>query len=147
MDASTFIHKWKQSGASERANKDSFLHDLCDVLGVPHPDPKTGDLGRDRYVFEREAVLVHAGERHTLGFIDLYKRGAFILEAKQGSDAKSDCFEHFVVKTAAQDLFSAVNAVGQCRFEPLDTSLPRRGKLRACRSPILTHFDMVAGIV
>ena len=71
MDASIFINKWKQSGASERANKDSFLNDLCDVLSVPHPDPKTGDADRDRYVFEREAVLVHGGEKHTLGFVDL----------------------------------------------------------------------------
>lgn len=89
MDLSTFIAKWKESGASERANKDSFLRDLCDVLGVPHPDAKSGDAERDQYVFEREAVLVHGGERHSVGFIDLYKRGCFILEAKQGSDAGS----------------------------------------------------------
>ncbi len=89
LDLSTFIAKWKDSGASERANKDSFLRDLCDVLGVAHPDAKTGDPQRDQYVFEREAVLVHGGERHSVGFIDLYKRGCFILEAKQGSDADS----------------------------------------------------------
>lgn len=89
MDLSTFIFKWKDSGASERANKDSFLRDLCDVLGAPRPDAKTGDPDRDQYVFEREAVLVHGGERHSVGFIDLYKRGCFILEAKQGSDADS----------------------------------------------------------
>lgn len=89
MDLSTFIAKWKESAASERANKDSFLLDLCDVLGVPHPDAKTGDPERDQYVFEREAVLVHGGERHSVGFIDLYKRGCFILEAKQGSEADS----------------------------------------------------------
>jgi hypothetical protein len=89
VDVLTFIEKWKKSGASERANKDSFIHDFCDVLGVPHPDPKTGDPDRDRYVFEREAVLVHGGERHTLGFIDLYKHGCLILEAKQGSDVES----------------------------------------------------------
>lgn len=83
MDVPTFIDKWKRSGASERANKDSFLHDLCDVLRLPHPEPKTGDSALDNYVFEREAVLLHDGQRHTLGFIDLYKRGSFILEAKQ----------------------------------------------------------------
>lgn len=77
MDLPTFIAKWKASGASERANKDSFLRDLCDVLGVPHPDAKTGDPERDRYVFEREAVLVHGGERDSIGFIDLYKHGRF----------------------------------------------------------------------
>jgi hypothetical protein len=81
--------EWKHSAASERANKDSFLHDLCDLLGVPHPDPKTGDPDRDRYVFERDVVLVHAGEKHTIGFIDLYKHGFFVLEAKQGSEVDS----------------------------------------------------------
>ena len=89
MDISSFIERWRQSGASERANKDSFLRDLCDVLVVPHPDPATGDPERDLYVFERDAVLVGAGEKHTIGKIDLYKRGCFILEAKQGSEAES----------------------------------------------------------
>jgi hypothetical protein len=89
VDISSFIDRWRQSGASERANKDSFLRDLCDVLGVPHPDPATGDPERDRYVFERDAVLIGAGEKHTIGKIDLYKHGCFILEAKQGSEAES----------------------------------------------------------
>ncbi|MGZ8710640.1 MAG: DNA methyltransferase, partial [Thermoanaerobaculia bacterium] len=89
MDLPTFLPKWRASGASERANKDSFLRDLCDVLGVPHPDAKSGDPDRDRYVFEREAVLHHGGERHSVGFIDLYKHGCFVLEAKQGSDVES----------------------------------------------------------
>lgn len=89
MNVQAFIAKWKDSGASERANKDSFLNDLCDVLGVSHPDPKTGDPARDRYVFERDAILVHGGEKHTIGWIDLYKHGCFILEAKQGSEADS----------------------------------------------------------
>lgn len=89
VDPRSFIEKWQQSGASERANKDSFLRDLCDVLGVPHPDPATGDPDRDRYVFERDAVLVHGGDKHTVGKIDLYKHGCFVLEAKQGSVAES----------------------------------------------------------
>ncbi len=87
MNVSSFIDKWKQSGASGRANKDSFLRDLCDMLGVPHPDPATGDADRDRYVFERDAVLLK--EKQTIGKIDLYKHDCFILEAKQGSQAES----------------------------------------------------------
>ncbi len=89
MNVTSFVAKWKPSAASERANKDSYLRDLCDVLGVAHPDPKTGDPDRDHYVFERDVALVHDGAKHTIGFIDLYKRGAFILEAKQGSEAES----------------------------------------------------------
>jgi hypothetical protein len=86
MDLATFLAKWSASGGAERANKDSFLRDLCDVLGVPHPDPKTGDSARDAYVFERDAKLHHPDGSYTTGFIDLYKRGCFLLEAKQGSD-------------------------------------------------------------
>ncbi|HEY5611647.1 MAG TPA: type IIL restriction-modification enzyme MmeI, partial [Thermoanaerobaculia bacterium] len=88
MNLPDFIAKWRASGASERANKDSFLNDLCEVLGVPPPDPKTGDPDRDRYVFEREVVLLRP-DKQTIGFIDLYKHGCFILEAKQGSEAES----------------------------------------------------------
>lgn len=89
MDISTFIAAWRESAASERANKDSFLRDLCDVLAVAHPEPATGDPDRDRYVFERDAVLIHGGERHSIGRIDLYRHGCFILEAKQGSERES----------------------------------------------------------
>lgn len=88
MNLHEFIKRWKASAASERANKDSFLNDLCEVLGVSKPDPKTGDLDKDRYVFEREVILLRP-DKQTIGFIDLYKYGHFILEAKQGSEADS----------------------------------------------------------
>jgi hypothetical protein len=38
MQIADFVEKWNKSGAAERANKDSYLRDLCDVLGVPHPE-------------------------------------------------------------------------------------------------------------
>jgi len=37
MTVAEFIAKWSASGAAERANKDSFLIELCDLLGVPRP--------------------------------------------------------------------------------------------------------------
>ena len=86
-DTSSFIAKWSRSGASERANKDSFLIELCDVLEVPHPDAAAGDRLRDLYVFERDALLPHEDGTVSVGKIDLYKHGCFILEAKQGSEA------------------------------------------------------------
>lgn len=82
-----FIAKWEASGAAERANKDAFLIELCDVLGVDRPAPTTGDGDKDAYVFERDAKFSHEGGVVTVGKIDLYKAGAFILEAKQGSEA------------------------------------------------------------
>ena len=61
MNLDEFTARWIASGAEERANKDTFLLELCDVLGVPRPDPKTGDPARDRYVFEMDAMIAHEG--------------------------------------------------------------------------------------
>ena len=85
----SFVAKWLLSGAAERANKDAFLLELCDVLDVPRPDATTGDPDKDRYVFEKDALTPHEGGVVTVRKIDLYKAGAFILEAKQGSDLSS----------------------------------------------------------
>lgn len=56
---------------------------------MPRPDPTTGDPARDRYVFERDAIQVAEGQKQSIGKIDLYKDGCFLLEAKQGSEAGS----------------------------------------------------------
>lgn len=89
MDVESYIAKWSQSAASERANKDAFLVELCDVLEVPRPDPARGIPEKDTYVFERDAYLARAGGRGSIGKIDLYKEGCFLLEAKQGSRQES----------------------------------------------------------
>ena len=89
MNLDAFIEHWSKSGASERANKDSFLVDPCDAIEVPRPDPNTGDPTRDLYVFERDAIQVAEGQKQSIGKIDLYKDGCFVLEAKQGSEAGS----------------------------------------------------------
>jgi hypothetical protein len=86
MNVQSFVKKWSDSGAAERANKDHFLLDLCEVLDVPKPKPATGDPERDVYTFERDAVLLHEGQKTSVGRMDLYKADHFILEAKQGSD-------------------------------------------------------------
>ncbi|MCH7976411.1 MAG: hypothetical protein IIC18_07655 [Bacteroidetes bacterium] len=46
-----FIDRWKASGASEKANFQSFINELCDVLEVPHPDAATGIREQDTYAF------------------------------------------------------------------------------------------------
>ncbi|MHB8797860.1 MAG: class I SAM-dependent DNA methyltransferase [Thermoanaerobaculia bacterium] len=82
-----FISRWQASSGAERANKDLFLSELCDALGVPRPGPTTGDPEKDLYVFEKDAPNPNEGGRVTTGKIDLYKEGCFLLEAKQGSEA------------------------------------------------------------
>lgn len=84
-----FITNWEASGAAERANYQLFLTQLCDLLDVPQPEP-TKPLDADNaYVFERNVTFTESDGSHTTGRIDLYKRGAFVLEAKQGSDAQT----------------------------------------------------------
>ncbi|MDF1553449.1 MAG: hypothetical protein P1P84_10330 [Deferrisomatales bacterium] len=81
-----FVDKWKASGGAERANYQLFLSELCDVLDVPHPDPTVPDDTDNEYVFERAVTFRHGDGTTSTGFIDLYRRGCFVLEAKQGTE-------------------------------------------------------------
>ena len=81
-----FISKWKGSGGSERANFQQFASELTQVLGVDAPKVATSDHQNDDYRFERPVTFIHT-EAKTRGYIDLYRKGCFILEAKQGSEA------------------------------------------------------------
>ncbi len=84
MDIEDFISRWTaREGGAERANYMMFLGELCSVLGVQHPDPADADRSHNDYVFER-AVRPRESDGGTAPKrIDLYKKGAFILEAKQ----------------------------------------------------------------
>ena len=53
---------------------------------MPKPDPTTDNPTQDQYVLER-AVTFNDGPKKSTGRIDLYKRGCFILETKQGTDS------------------------------------------------------------
>jgi hypothetical protein len=81
-DVDAFIERWKASGAGEQANCQLFISELAGLLGVEGPQPATGRTTANAYTFERR-VDQPGG---TPGFIDCYKEGCFILEAKQGSD-------------------------------------------------------------
>lgn len=67
---------------AERANAQPFLAELCDVLGVPRPDPAHGGIGP--YRFERNVTHHEADGSTSTRRIDLYRRGCFVCEAKQG---------------------------------------------------------------
>ncbi len=81
-----FIKRWHASGAAERANAQSFLAELCDLLDVPIPDPASPDDHENAYIFERRVLFENGDGSTTPNWIDLYKRGCFVLEAKQGAD-------------------------------------------------------------
>ena len=84
-----FIERWEPSGGAERGNYQSFLNELCDILEVPRPDPATPNEDENAYVYDK-SITFHIGDGSTAPrFIDLYKRGCFVLEAKQGVEKKS----------------------------------------------------------
>ena len=82
-----FIAEWRDAQASERANGQAFVIGLTELVGAATPGVATGDVRRDAYVFERP-VRFHDGPKESVGFADLYKRGAVVLETKQGVDAE-----------------------------------------------------------
>lgn len=88
-----FIERWEKSGGAERSNTQSFLNELCDLIGQPHPDPVREANHLNDYVYERSVTRNHADGHTSTRFLDLYKRGHFVLEAKQSAKsgkAKAD---------------------------------------------------------
>ncbi len=83
-----FIDRWENSGAAERANYQMFLSELCDIIGVPRPDPTAPDTAKNLYVFDRAITRTHLDGSTTTNYIDLYKARHFVNETKQGV---SDC--------------------------------------------------------
>ncbi|MDP2828318.1 MAG: hypothetical protein Q8O37_06900 [Sulfuricellaceae bacterium] len=102
----TFITRWNGIAGSERSNYQLFIIELCELLELPRPEPAGQTHSDNSYVFERH-LKEHAlaplsprgrgagGEGDTGGegeasprvqasnrFIDCYRRGSFVLEAK-----------------------------------------------------------------
>jgi len=91
LDIDAFIDKWSTArGGAERANYQMFLSEFCQAIGVPSPDPASHETAANDYVFERGVQRRESeGVASTLR-IDLYKRGCFILEAKQSRATQRD---------------------------------------------------------
>lgn len=86
-----FIARWQgREGGQERANYALFLTELCDILALPHPQPASAEHETNDYVFER--VVKEPGRDGVVSNrrIDLYKRGSFVLEAKQSRQKGGD---------------------------------------------------------
>ena len=77
-----FIARWQGlQGGRERSNYQLFLIELADALGLERPAP--AEARRQAYVFERPVTFREPDGSASTGFIDLYRKGAFVLEAKQ----------------------------------------------------------------
>lgn len=78
-----------QSGGSEMSNYQLFVERLTGALGVPQPAFAREDTRQNDYVFERNVIFHHPNGTTSSGRIDCYKRGHFILEAKQSAKRQS----------------------------------------------------------
>ena len=87
-DIASFIAHWEKSGGAERANYALFITQLCQIIGVPQPDATKPDDTENAYVFERNVTFHHPDGTTSTGRIDLYKRGCYVLEAKQGVEKR-----------------------------------------------------------
>jgi len=87
-DIEAFIRRWTaREGGQERANYALFLTELCSVISVPTPEPASHHTEQNSYVFERAVTFREPDGSTARGRIDLYKRGCFVLEAKQSRQA------------------------------------------------------------
>jgi hypothetical protein len=78
-----FIARWGTSSGAERANYQIFLAELCDLLGLPRPDPSVAEEAANTYVFDKAVTFPLPDGRSTTKYIDLYRKGAFVCETKQ----------------------------------------------------------------
>ena len=74
-----FITRWSGSTASELATAQSFVIELCALLGAAPPHATAAQ----DYMFERPVTFQHGNGSTSTGRIDCYRRGHFVLEAKK----------------------------------------------------------------
>ncbi|MER9213431.1 class I SAM-dependent DNA methyltransferase [Mesorhizobium sp. M0663] len=77
------IAEARASGGSELANYQLFIERLCIALNLPRPAMAQEQNQLNDYVFERRVDFKHPDGTRSAGRIDCYRRGCFILEAKQ----------------------------------------------------------------
>jgi hypothetical protein len=104
-DSAAFIAYWAQTSGAERANYQLFLEDFCRVLALPLAGGQMGVPSKDNYVFERSVEKTFDDGTKTTKFIDLYKKGCFVLEAKQSSKRRP--------KPADPDQFDFLGEAGE----------------------------------
>ncbi len=77
--------KWAAVPAGESANFPLYIRDLTDALGVPPPPPRGSG-----YELEYPVKVMSRGGTQSTNFVDLYKEGCFVLEAKHTAEGASN---------------------------------------------------------
>lgn len=143
-----FIAEWRDTGGSELANTQSFINGLCAILDVPPPKGSRSDDSVNDYVFEQRVFQNNGDGTDSFGRVDCYKRGHFVLEAKQGSDADraaaaKECM--FQRKRIAMQFGLSRSTVSSCYWENLRQGNPllRPSWQRPCPKWIITRGSNV----
>jgi len=86
VDIAEFVARWSNSHGSERGNSQRFLTEFISVLELPSMPTDAETV--PGYEFEHSVPYKDdEGKIHDLR-IDLYKRGCFVLESKQGIEVR-----------------------------------------------------------
>lgn len=94
-----FVARWAGVEASELASAQSFVLELCELLGLHTPLPTAAQ----DYMFERPVTFLHGDGSRSSGRIDCYKRGCFVLEAKKLKAARhTKGFDEGLLRARAQ---------------------------------------------
>ncbi|MBS3910986.1 MAG: class I SAM-dependent DNA methyltransferase [Hydrogenophaga sp.] len=103
--AAGFIQRWHGVAASELATSQSFVMELCALLGVAPP------AHEPHYQFERPITFQHGDGSTSAGRVDCYKRGHFVWESKklkagitaqQAGAAPTKAFDDALLKARTQ---------------------------------------------
>ncbi|MDO8375435.1 MAG: class I SAM-dependent DNA methyltransferase [Polaromonas sp.] len=97
--ASAFVQRWQGVTASELSTAQSFVRELCELLGVPVPHATP----EQDYMFERPITFSHGDGSTSPGRIDCYRRGHFVLESKKlKSSTQTKGFDDALLRARAQ---------------------------------------------
>jgi hypothetical protein len=77
--------RWSEADAGERSNFQLYLTDLAEALEVSRPLPKGSG-----YEFEFPVRVVEPDGTETTKPADLFKKGAFVPEAKDSEAGRAD---------------------------------------------------------
>ncbi|MBZ0223020.1 MAG: class I SAM-dependent DNA methyltransferase [Dokdonella sp.] len=97
-----FIARWQGADGRERANYQLFLTELATLLDLPSPEPAGADERANAYVFERRVGFRHGDGSQSWGYIDLYRRGCFVLEAKDVRETRDQRYDQGMLRARSQ---------------------------------------------
>jgi hypothetical protein len=88
LQVQNFIARWQGvalTAATELSSSQTFVLELCALLGVPTPLPTEAH----DYMFERPITFAHGDGSTSAGRIDCYRRGCFVWESKKFRNVKA----------------------------------------------------------